>query len=77
MLQGKRIAVPVEEGFGKAELMESLRAMKDVGAKVVVVGSGYLSWAATPHLGEHSERTPRQLVALGSCRPEECRWRLG
>ncbi|OGO02544.1 MAG: hypothetical protein A2Y91_01470 [Chloroflexi bacterium RBG_13_54_8] len=40
MLQGKRIAVLVEEGFGDAELMESLRAMKDVGAKVVVVGSG-------------------------------------
>ena len=40
MLQGKRIAILVEEGFEDSELIESYRAMRDAGAKVVVVGSG-------------------------------------
>ncbi len=40
MLQGKRIAILAEEGFEDAELVEPLRAMKDAGARVVVVGSG-------------------------------------
>ncbi|MEE8413051.1 MAG: type 1 glutamine amidotransferase domain-containing protein [Dehalococcoidales bacterium] len=40
MLQEKRIAILAEEGFEDTELLESLRAMKDAGAKVVVVGSG-------------------------------------
>ena len=40
MLEGKRIAILGEEGFEDSELTESLRAMKDAGARVVVVGSG-------------------------------------
>jgi len=40
MLEGKRIAILVEEDFEDSELVEPLRAMKDAGAKVVVVGSG-------------------------------------
>ena len=40
MLEGKRIAILAEEGFEDTELMEPLRAMKDAGARVVVVGSG-------------------------------------
>jgi len=40
MLQGKRIAILVEEGFEDSELMESNRAMRGAGAKVVMVGSG-------------------------------------
>jgi protease I len=40
MLDGKRIAILAEEGFEDAELIEPLRAMKDAGARVVVVGSG-------------------------------------
>jgi protease I len=40
MLDGKRIAILAEEGFEDSELIESLRAMKDAGARVVVVGSG-------------------------------------
>ena len=40
MLEGKRIAILVEEGFEDSELLESLRAMKDGGARVVIVGSG-------------------------------------
>jgi len=40
MLEGKRIAILAEEDFEDSELVEPLRAMKDAGAKVVVVGSG-------------------------------------
>jgi len=40
MLKGKRIAILVEEDFEDSELLEPLRAVKDAGAKVVVVGSG-------------------------------------
>jgi len=40
MLQGKRIAILAEEDFEDAELLEPMRAMKDAGAKVVIVGSG-------------------------------------
>ncbi len=40
MLEGKRIAILVEEDFEDSELIEPLRAMKDGGARVVIVGSG-------------------------------------
>ena len=40
MLAGKRVAILAEEGFEDAELLEPLRAMKDAGARVVIVGSG-------------------------------------
>jgi len=40
MLAGKRIAILIEEDFEDSELLEPLRAMKDAGARVVIVGSG-------------------------------------
>jgi protease I len=40
MLEGKRIAILVEEDFEDSELAEPLRAMKDAGARVLIVGSG-------------------------------------
>lgn len=40
MLDGKRVAILVEEGFEDSELIESLRSMKNAGARVVIVGSG-------------------------------------
>ena len=40
MLDGKRIAILAEEDFEDSELIEPLRAMKDAGARVVIVGSG-------------------------------------
>ena len=40
MLEGKRIAILAEEGFEDSELREPLRAMKDAGASVLIVGSG-------------------------------------
>jgi len=40
MLVGKRIAILVEDNFEDSELTEPLRAMKDAGARVTIVGSG-------------------------------------
>jgi len=40
MLDGKRIAILAEEGFEDSEIIEPMRAMKNAGAKVVIVGSG-------------------------------------
>ena len=40
MLDGKKIAVLVEEDFEDSELILPMRAMKNAGAKVVLVGSG-------------------------------------
>jgi len=39
-LAGKRIAILAEEDFEDSELTEPMKAMKDAGAEVVVVGSG-------------------------------------
>ena len=40
MLDGKRIAILAEEGFEDSELVEPMRAMKNAGARVEIVGSG-------------------------------------
>jgi protease I len=40
MLEGKRTAILAEEDFEDSELTEPLRAMKDAGASVLIVGSG-------------------------------------
>jgi len=40
MLDGKKIAILAEEDFEDSELIEPMKAMKNAGAKVVVVGSG-------------------------------------
>ncbi|MDH4067320.1 MAG: type 1 glutamine amidotransferase [Dehalococcoidia bacterium] len=40
MLAGKRIAILAEDDFEDSELTEPLRAMKDAGAGVLIVGSG-------------------------------------
>ena len=40
MLEGKCVAILAEEDFEDTELVEPMRAMKDAGARVVVVGSG-------------------------------------
>jgi len=40
MLAGKRIAILAEDDFEDSELTEPLRAMKDAGARVWIVGSG-------------------------------------
>ena len=40
MLDGKRIAILAEEGFEDSELIEPMRAMKNAGAKVLILGAG-------------------------------------
>ena len=40
MLDGKKVAILAEEDFEDAELIVPMRAMKNAGAKVVIVGSG-------------------------------------
>jgi protease I len=40
MLTGKRVAILAEDDFEDPELTEPLRAMKDAGARVLIVGSG-------------------------------------
>jgi protease I len=40
MLDGARVAILAEEGFEDAELEETLRALKDAGIRVTLVGSG-------------------------------------
>jgi len=40
MLAGKHIAILAEEDFEDSELTEPLQAMKDAGARVLIVGSG-------------------------------------
>ena len=40
MLDGKKIAILAEEDFEDSELIEPLRAMKNAGAKVMIIGSG-------------------------------------
>ncbi len=40
MLGGNRVAILVEDGFEDSELTGPMRALKDAGAKVVLVGSG-------------------------------------
>lgn len=40
MLDGKKIAILAEDDFEDSELTEPLKAMKDAGAKIVIVGSG-------------------------------------
>jgi len=40
MLEGKRIAILVDDGFEDSELFEPLRALKEVDAKVIIIGAG-------------------------------------
>ncbi len=40
MLSGKRIAILAEGDFEDCELIEPMRALKDAGARVLIVGSG-------------------------------------
>jgi len=40
MLDGKRIAILAEEGFEDSQLIEPIRAMKNAGARVLILGTG-------------------------------------
>ena len=40
MLAGKRVAILVDDDFEDAEIIEPQRAMKDAGARVIILGNG-------------------------------------
>jgi protease I len=40
MLGGKKIAILAEEGFEDSEIIEPMRAMKNAGARVLILGTG-------------------------------------
>ena len=55
MLDGKRIAILAEEDFEDSELVEPMRAMKNAGARVEVVGGS----SRETHTGKRGNATVR------------------
>jgi len=56
MLDGKKIAILAEDDFEDSELIEPLRAMKNAGAKVVIVGSGSKEGTTTVRVDTTAEK---------------------
>jgi len=52
-LKGKRIAILAEQDFEDVELMEPLKAMKEAGAQIFIVGSG----SQTSYQGKRGKAT--------------------
>ena len=67
MLDGKRIAILAEDDFEDSELIEPLRAMKNAGARVVLVGSG----SRETYRGKRGTTTVRVDVTADKVRTEE------
>jgi len=67
MLQGKRVAILIEEGFEDSELIESSRAMKNAGAKVLVVDSG----SRESYKGKRGKATTKGDVTADRVRAED------
>jgi len=67
MLEGKRVVVLVEDGFEDSELIEPMRAMKNAGARVTVVGSG----SKDVYTGKRTGTTVKVDVDAGSVTIEE------
>jgi len=67
MLDGKRIAILAEEGFEDSELIEPLRAMKNAGARVVIVGSG----SQDTYKGKRGSATVRVNATADKVRAED------
>jgi protease I len=67
MLDGKRIAILAEEGFEDSELIEPLRAAKNAGAKVVIVGSG----SQESYHGKRGNATARVDATADNVRAED------
>ena len=55
MLDGKKIAILAEEDFEDSELVEPMRAMKNAGARVEIVGGG----TQETHTGKRGNATVR------------------
>ena len=67
MLDGKKIAILAEEDFEDSELIEPLRAMKNAGAKVVIVGSG----SQETYRGKRSSTTVRVDATADNVKAED------
>jgi protease I len=67
MLDGKRIAILAEEDFEDSELIEPLRATKNAGAKVLIVGSG----SQESYKGKRGSATVRVDVTADNVKAED------
>ena len=67
MLTGKRIAILVEEGFEESELAEPMRAMKNAGARVVIVGTG----SKETYTGKRGSASVRVDITADKVNPED------
>lgn len=67
MLEGKRIAILAEEDFEDSELVEPLRAMKNAGARVIIVGSG----TKQSYTGKRGSATIRADVTADKVKAED------
>lgn len=83
MLGGKRIAILAEQDFHDSELIEPMRAMKEAGARVTVVGSDwhvtYRAWQGTAEVrsdadaGQVSAEYFDALIIPGGYAPDRMR----
>ena len=67
MLDGKKIAILVEEDFEDSELIEPMRAMKNASARVEIVGSG----SQETYRGKRGSTTIKVDVTADKVRAEE------
>ena len=66
-LKGKRVAILAEQDFEDSELIEPLRAMKEAGAQVFVVGSG----SQTSYKGKRGRATIKVDIDADKVRAED------
>ena len=66
-LKGKRIAILVEQDFEDVELMEPLKAMKNAGAQIFIVGSG----SQTSYQGKRGKATIKVDIDADKVRAED------
>ncbi|MBM3119076.1 MAG: type 1 glutamine amidotransferase [Chloroflexi bacterium] len=66
-LKGKRIAILAEQDFEDSELIEPLKAMKEAGAQVFVVGSG----SQTTYKGKRGKATIKVDIDADKVRAED------
>jgi protease I len=66
-LKGKRIAILAEQDFEDVELMEPLKAMKEAGAQIFIVGSG----SQTSYQGKRGKVTIKVDIDADKVRAED------
>jgi len=66
-LKGKRVAILVEQDFEDSELTEPLKAMKEAGAQIFVVGSG----SQTSYRGKRGKATIKVDIDADKVRAED------